>query len=88
MKHLKGLTQLKHMSLAGGTIPDEGLKYLEDLTQLETLIFYKIGVTDAGLAHLEGLHNLRQLELGGWSKVTDTGKAKFRQALPQCQIHR
>lgn len=43
-------------------------------------------VTDAGLDNLSGLTQLRELDLN-FTKVTDAGVKKLRQALPKCEIY-
>jgi hypothetical protein len=72
LEHLKGLPQLKGLSLAGPLVTDASLTYLKGLPQLTWLSLERARVTDAGLVHLKGLTKLRWLSLCG-TKVTDAG---------------
>ena len=44
-------------------------------------------VTDAGLVHLKGMTKLERLYLAG-TKVTTTGVADLKKALPNCRIRK
>jgi hypothetical protein len=86
VEHLKGLSQLKELFLRSPNVTDAGLEHLKDLTQLQRLaISLSPNVTDAGLEHLKGLTQLTNLILLG-TRVTDEGKKKLQQALPNCKI--
>ena len=61
--HLKGLADLKRLSLDGCRISDAGLAHLGGLKNLEELSLPATEVTDAGLARLKGLRKLRKLRL-------------------------
>ena len=58
----------------------------KELAGLETLRLASTQVTDAGLVHLKGLTSLAHLNLTG-TQITDAGLAKFKEALPNCEIH-
>ncbi len=85
--HLKGLTNLKKLSLGQTRITDAGLAHLKGLTKLEYLNLYGTKITDAGLAHLEGLTNLKSLNLGQ-TRITDAGVKSLQEAMPDCKIRR
>ncbi len=72
LKHLKGLTQLQALSLAGTKVTDTGLEHLRGLTELKALNLVGTQVTDAGLEHLRGLTRLQSLYLAS-TQVTGAG---------------
>ena len=71
LEHLKGLTQLKGLSL-GTHVTDAGMEHLKGLTQLQELELFDTKVTDAGLKHLKCLTQLRELDLCN-TPMTDAG---------------
>jgi len=85
LAQLQGLTALQELNLGYTKVTDAGLAHVQGLTELQELDLYGTHVTDAALAHLHGLRSLRRLSLNG-TRVTDVGLAKFRRALPNCQI--
>jgi len=52
---------------------------------LQTLDLTKTRVTDAGLKELLALKELKMLYMGG-AKVTASGVAAFRMAMPGCNV--
>ena len=72
LEHVRGLTQLRELTLNRNEITDAGLAHLEGLTQLQTLDLEHTKITDAGLAHLEGLTKLQSLGLAQ-TRITDAG---------------
>ena len=73
LKHLRGMTQLKSLSLYGdGDVTDAGLDDLKGLTQLQKLKLGYTQITDAGLPKLAGLTELQSLDLSS-TRVTDAG---------------
>lgn len=70
--HLKGLTNLKLLTLTHTSITDAGLVHLKGLTNLEKLILTNTWITYAGLVHLKGLTNLKLLGLPS-TKITNAG---------------
>jgi Leucine-rich repeat (LRR) protein len=77
LEHLKGLTKLRRLGLAGIKLGDAGLKRIEGLTTLEILFLMENPITDAGLDHLQRLTKLKELGLGQ-TKITDAGLEKLR----------
>ncbi|NQU23551.1 MAG: M48 family metalloprotease, partial [Candidatus Nealsonbacteria bacterium] len=69
---LKGMTELRMLSLARTHITDAGLVHLRGLTDLRELRLQNTRIGDAGLAHLSGLTKLEWLELTG-TQVSNTG---------------
>ncbi len=71
MVHLKGLTNLRELSLRGTKVTDTGLGHLKGmaLTSLDLLF---TPVSDAGLEHLKGMTSLQTLVLTE-TRVTDAG---------------
>lgn len=53
MEHLKGLKNLRFLSLAFTPITDAGLKPLHDLANLQTLNLWSCRVTDQGVKELQ-----------------------------------
>ena len=70
--HLRGLTQLKSLSLGGADVTDAGMANVVGLTQLERLTLSETKISDAGLANIAHLAQLDELWLDG-TKVTDAG---------------
>ncbi len=83
LMHLKGLTSLQHLMLAGSRVTDAGLIHLKGMTMLQYLDVIETQVTDAGLEHLKGMTNLKFLWLGG-THVTDAGLEHLK-GLPNLQ---
>jgi RND family efflux transporter MFP subunit len=80
---LKGLSQLRSLSLHGVEVTDAGLQNLKGLTQLQSLDLERTKVTDAGLEILKGFAKLQSLNLFGTS-VTDAG-LRYLDGLPNLQ---
>ena len=53
LKYLKGLTNLKELSLEGTQVSDAGLEHLKGLTNLKELTLFYTQVTDAGVKELQ-----------------------------------
>ena len=75
------------LSLSNTQVTDVGLRHLTRLTNLEELYIANTQISDTGLEHLKGLTNLGLLDLYG-TQVTDEGVQKFKQVLPNCEVHR
>ena len=84
LKHLSGLTDLRHLDLSYTKITDKELKHLSGLTNLRTLNLGEIEITDKGLQYLSKLRNLEDLKLR--AEITDEGLKKLEAALPNCVI--
>ncbi len=99
LAHLKDLKTLRRLVLDGCTIRGQGLAHLKELPeladlgagrlaelkQLQKLSLAGSGVSDKALPPLGDLTNLRELDLTG-TKVTASGIAKLKEALPNCKI--
>ncbi len=72
LKLLKGLENLKKLSLSHSRITDAGLKRLQSLASLVQLHLADTKITDAGLEHLTSLKNLGFLDLSD-TQVTNAG---------------
>ncbi len=69
---LKGMTELRMLSLTGTQLTDAGLVHLRRLANLRELRLQNTRIGDAGLAHLSGLTKLEWLELTG-TQVSNAG---------------
>eukprot|EP00808_Paulinella_micropora_P026525 g3107.t1 len=72
---LAGLHQLKHLSLCGWQLTDDGLEHFVTLMhQLQHLNLRECNqLTDAGLVHLAAMHQLQYLNLRDCRQLTDAG---------------
>jgi hypothetical protein len=80
---LRKLKRLRHLTLGGARITDDGLRHLGELHRLERLELYRTPIAGDGLEHLVRLKNLKLLDLRS-SRVTDAGLAHLK-ALPQLE---
>ena len=62
--HLKNLSHLKNISLAGGSLDDEGLNALSQLPHLEALGVWHIHASNKGFARLANAPQLKSLRMG------------------------
>jgi len=76
LEHLRGLSQLKVLVLAGSRVTDKGLKLLTEMTSLQTLNLGYSDVTDVGMEYISNLPTLRELSLG-YTRITDVGLQKL-----------
>ena len=72
LAHLKGLKNLRWLSVGDRGVTDKGLACLEGLTNLEYLGLEGAQVTDAGLVYLKKMLKLKSLRLYG-TRVTERG---------------
>jgi hypothetical protein len=82
---LKGLPDLRELSLAGTAVSDDALRNLAVLKNLESLSLDRTGITDAGLALLAPLGNLEFVSLKR-TLATEEGVDKLRKALPKAHL--
>jgi hypothetical protein len=85
MEYLQEMTSLLSFNVAGTQIDDRGLQYIRLMLPLQMLDLSGTLVGDGGLEQLKGLKSLRALNLAS-SKVTASGAATMKQALPDCTI--
>lgn len=77
-EHIAGLSELKTYYAGATKITDRSLEILGRMRSLEKLEFWECaGITDAGVARLADLPHLREITVGGASKVTRGGMAVF-----------
>jgi len=86
LRHLEGMTELRHLRLDGMNITDAGLARLGRLTQLRGLTLGGTQLTDRGLAHLRNLTELDFLNLGD-TKIGDEGLAHLAGLTKMQQLH-
>jgi len=72
LSHLKALTHLERLFLAGTNVGDAGLTKIAGLKKLRYLSLRGTKISDAGLAHLKGLAHLEMLELCD-TNISDLG---------------
>ncbi|HEY2157202.1 MAG TPA: hypothetical protein VGH33_16365 [Isosphaeraceae bacterium] len=87
LDHVKGLTRLKTLGLAGDRITDTGLAKLANLRSLEMLDLDGTLVTNAGLDALVGLRALKTLRVEK-TRVTRKGATRFQQKRPDVEVIR
>jgi predicted negative regulator of RcsB-dependent stress response len=87
LAHLRGLAQLRWLSLTNTRITDAGLTHLRGLRELGSLELANTMVSDTGLAHLRGLTKLWYLDLNN-TQVSDAGAKELKKALPYIIIDR
>lgn len=83
--HLKRLTRLRVLELAGTGLTDAGLSQLAGLARLEDLDLSQTRITDAGLKHVAGMRRLRVLRLSK-TAVTPEGVAALQRERPDLDI--
>jgi hypothetical protein len=88
LAELKAFPNLRVLDLGDTEVSDGGMGDLVCLDRLEDLHLAQTHVTDRGLAMLQNLKNLKHLSfvqpMGRY--ITDEGVAKFKQALPNCEV--
>jgi hypothetical protein len=87
LDHVKGLTGLKTLGLAGDRITDAGLAKLANLQSLEMLDLDGTLVTNAGLDAMVGLKGLKTLRVEK-TQVTRKGATRFQQKRPDVEVIR
>ena len=86
MEHLKGLNELRRLSLDDTGVTDAGLSSLKSLPKLEDLgLSHCKGITDAGLLILAEFESLKELSMFS-TGATEEGLRKLRLALPECDV--
>jgi Leucine-rich repeat (LRR) protein len=84
LRHLKGLTGLRSLTLNSGSsmhtcpMTGEGLAYLKDLQALRDLTILFTELNDENLAHLESLRGLENLSLLNNKQIRGEGLAHLR----------
>ena len=63
LRHLRWVTDLRQLYVAGKRISDEDLKHIVQTPNLESIVLYRTSVTDKGLAHLTQMENLHSIDI-------------------------
>lgn len=87
LKHVGALKHLRTLCVGGNPITDRGLEEIARLTQLSDLMITNANISDAGLEHIAWLPKLTTVHLSGNPKVTNTGIAKLKSALPNRNVY-
>jgi hypothetical protein len=85
-RHLKALTSLKTLMLAGTAIDDNDIEGICELPVLWKLELGATRVTDAAVPNLGRLKSVRILVING-TAISPAGVARLRKLLPECDIH-
>jgi hypothetical protein len=64
LRLLRGLPQIREISIHSAAITDEGCRHLAIMRQLEELYMSNVNIHDAGLRHIAGLPKLKWLSVG------------------------
>lgn len=86
LEALSALPKLENLNVSHTRITDHGLAHLQRIATLTHLDLDGDAVTDGGLMQLAGLRNLKSVGLDFCTNITDQGKARLRQSLPQTRI--
>jgi len=78
---------IEKLFLSYTQVTDSGIKELIKLHHLKLLFLSGTQITDAGLRDVAKLQKLTWISLLNCSKVTDTGVAELKKALPNCKIY-
>jgi hypothetical protein len=78
------LSRLKLRAIGPG-ITDKGVALLRGMTQIEDLDLTDARATDSSISSLATLISLKRIVLSG-TQVSDSGIARLRQALPDCDV--
>ena len=89
-RYLAKLPSLTKLSLASSSVNDEGAAAIAKIAALQELNLAMTPITDIGLMHLANMPNLKTVLLsqGGYSKVTEAGRAAFLDARPDVTLSR
>jgi hypothetical protein len=85
MQILPTMTGLRHLDICAPGVTDRGIRALPELKKLEVLWLAQTRTTDDSVDVLSQLRGLRELAVGH-TRITEAGKARLRQALPQCRL--
>lgn len=82
---LTALDDLISLHLDTTNISDAGLRHIAHLTTLEALTLKGTDVSDESIPLLITFGGLQQLDIRG-TQISESGAAKLRAALPQCEV--
>jgi hypothetical protein len=86
LEAVKGLTELRGLSLHGASVTDQGLEKIRGL-KLERLGLTSTRITDKGLEHVETLIRLRQVWLMQNPQLSSTRIAELKKNLHGLIVH-
>lgn len=86
LRHLSGLSGLKHLGMSRTQVTSRGLAHLARLTTLESLNLNGTQVDGDGLKHLRGLTILQSLDLSG-TRVDGAGLKHLRGLVRLKELH-
>ncbi len=82
----KHLERLQVLDASHTAVRDSDLVALTNMHNLHELVLHDTGITDQGLEILAQIKSLRKLNLQSVNGITTGGLARFKKALPQCQV--
>ncbi|MCA9153404.1 MAG: hypothetical protein KDA38_01390, partial [Planctomycetales bacterium] len=85
LEHLRGMSQLKRLDIAGTAFTTESLRWLSQLPALESLDLSRTPVTDEAVKQLGMLKSIKQIRVTD-SQFSAEGLASLRSALPDCEV--
>ncbi|MEZ6113550.1 MAG: protein kinase [Pirellulaceae bacterium] len=85
LEHLRGMSQLKRLDIAGTAFTTESLRWLSQLPALEILDLSRTPVTDEAIKQLGMLKSIKQIRVTD-SQISAEGLASLRSALPDCEV--
>lgn len=80
--HLRPMTEVRHLYLAGNWFDDQGLRSLTPLKKLERLSLWRTKISDEGLRHLAQLHSLQVLDVHS-PTYADNRRLHYGTAIPR-----
>ena len=83
--HLAKLTTLKRVFFSDTAVDDHGVSHLKKLKNLKVIGLSGTRITDRSLEHLDRLKKLSSL-FALETRLTEAGVAKFKKALPDCDV--
>ncbi|MCM8534148.1 MAG: hypothetical protein NE330_23500 [Lentisphaeraceae bacterium] len=84
--HLKNLTNLTTINLAGGSLDDKGLEALAQLPKLERLGIWHIHASNEGLKHLMNSKSIKGVRLGpNWMKKQNHESLQYLAKIPKLE---
>jgi internalin A len=85
LKHVGSMKNLRLLYISGNKITEAGTAEIARLSQLQYLFIGNAELHDEALIELQKLTELRTIWMGG-NRVTAEGIAKFKAALPKCDV--
>ncbi|HTI51448.1 MAG TPA: protein kinase [Planctomycetaceae bacterium] len=84
--HLASARNLDWLHLANDPLDDDEFEVVTRLS-VKTLSLTNTALTDRSVRYLKTLKNVKQMHIGG-TRITESGEAELKAALPNCQIGR